>query len=385
MKKLLFIISIASMALLNGCTEKIEPAVSQTTTTDKDAAARVAAVIQKEYPSANNLSVSTIDDKKIYGCDFSHNGNSHEATVSATGQILSIYQTSQDIALTDAIKAYLEATYKGYKLEKASQGKDAAGKVSYKVTIEYNDQRITMIFDDKGAVVATFSEPKNNTGGDKNKIFATKLTDLPANVQSQLTGYEFIGAVVKINSDNSKKTYFVTAKKDGIFYELTFDSDGKLVKTDTVNPKKTEDKPLKENDLPQVIRDYIKINYKDWKYEQGVVVSKNLVIDSYTVLLSKDKKMTLLFFDANGKFIKAVETPVLALPKMEEKALAVGDIPAVIKTYLDKTYTGWVFGKGEVTLKDGVAEMYYVYITVGTDKYHVYFDKEGKFFAAKRG
>lgn len=385
MKKLLFILSIASMALLNACKEKIEPTVTSTTTTDKDAAARVSAVIQKEFPSANNLSVSTIDDKKVYGCDFSHNGNSHEATVSATGQILSVYQTSKDVTLPDAIKAYLDATYKGYKLQKASQGKDANGKTSYKVTIEYNDQRITMIFDEKGAVVATFSEPKNNTSGDKNKIFAAKLTDLPANVQSQLTGYEFIGAVVKINSDNSKKTYFVTAKKDGIFYELTFDNDGKLVKTDTINPKKIEDKPLKENDLPQVIKDYIKINYKDWKYEQGVVVSKNSVVDSYSIVISKEKKLTLLTFDKDGKFVNAVEIPTITLPKIEEKALAVGDIPAAIKTYLDTTYAGWTFTKGTVTLKGGVAELYYVYITVGTDKYHVYFDKDGKFFAAKRG
>ncbi|MDZ7899448.1 MAG: PepSY-like domain-containing protein [Arcicella sp.] len=385
MKKLLFILSIASVGLLNACTEKIEPAVTPTTTTDKDAAANVAAVIQKEFPSSSNISVSTIDDKKIYGCDFSHNGNSYEAAVSATGQILSVYQTSKDVTLPDAIKAYLDATYKGYKLQKASQGKDAAGKVSYKVTIEYNDQRITMIFDDKGTVMATFTEPKNNTSGDKNKVFAAKLTDLPANIQSQLAGYEFIGAIVKTNSDNSKKTYFVMAKKDGIFYELTFDNDGKLVKTDSINPKKIEDKPLNESDLPQIIKDYIKINYKDWKYEKGMVVSKNSVTDSYTVLLSKDKKFIVLFFDADGKFLKSVETPSITLPKIEDKALAVGDIPAAIKSYLDKTYAGWTFTKGSVTFKDGVAAAYYVYITVGTDKYHVYFDKDGKFFAAKKG
>jgi uncharacterized membrane protein YkoI len=384
MKKLLILLSIASMLLLNACNEQIEPAVNQNNTASADATARVSAVVKTQFPDASNLKVSTLDDK-FFGCDFSSKGDDHETVISKDGKILSSYNVSKDVTLPEAIKAYLDATYKGYVLKKASQGTDANGKVSYKVQIEHNDQRITMVFDATGTVLATFSESKNNTLGDKNKVFVAKLTDLPANVQSQLAGYEFIGAVVKTNSDNSKKTYFVTAKKDGIFYELTFDNDGKLVKTDTINTKKVEDKELKENDLPQVIQDYIKLNYKDWKYEKGVIISKNGVTDSYTIVMSKDKKLVLLTFDKDGKFVKAVETPTITLPKIEEKALAAGDIPAAIKTYLDKTYAGWTFTKGTITLKEGVAELYYVYITVGADKYHVYFDKDGKFFAAKRG
>ena len=387
MKKILFILSIASLGLLNACNEKIEPVTtSQTTTPSADVTAKVSAVINVQFSGATNLKISSLDDNKTYGCEFSHKGEDHETVVSKEGKILSDYTTSKNVTLPDPIKAYLEATYKGYKLEKALQGTDANGKVSYKVQIEYNDQRITIVFDDKNIAVGTFIEPKNNVGGDKNKVFVTKLADLPANIQSQLAGYEFIGAVVKVNSDNSKKTYFVTAKKDGIIYEFTYDNDGKLVKIESLDPnKKPENKELKESDLPQVIKDYIKINYKDWKFEKAAALYKNSAVDSYAVIVSKDKKLTLLTFDKDGKFLKAIETPTITLPKIEDKALAVGDIPAIIKTYLDKTYTGWTFTKGSVTLKDGVAELYYVYITVGTDKYHVYFDKDGKFFAAKRG
>jgi hypothetical protein len=243
-----------------------------------------------------------------------------------------------------------------------------------------------LVFDDKNVVVATFSEPKNNVGGDKNKVFVTKLADLPANIQSQLTGYEFIGAVVKTNSDNSKKTYFVTAKKDGIFYEFTYDNDGKLVKTDSIDPsKKPENKELKQSDLPQIIQDYIKINYKDWKFEKAAVLIKATITDSYSVILSKDKKLTLLTFDKDGKFVKVSEIPVIQLPKIEIKDLIVSDIPQTIKDYLTKTYTGWILTKGNVTLKDGLAEAYYINISVGTDKYQIFFDKEGKFLLAKRG
>ena len=387
MKKLLFILSMASMALLNACNEKIEPAVNaQPSTPATDVTAKVSAVIKTQFPDASNLKISSIDDNKVFGVEFSHKGDDHESVVSKDGKILCSYNVSKNVVLPDAIKTYLEATYKGHTLKKASQGTDANGKVSYKVQIEYNDQRITMIFDATGAVVGTFSEPKNNVGGDKNKIFITKLVDLPTNIQSQLTGYEFIGAVVKVNSDNSKKTYFVTAKKDGIIYEFTYDNEGKLVKTESFDPsKKPENKEVKQSDLPQVIQDYIKINYKDWKFEKAAILMKNGVIDSYSVVISKDKKLTLLTFDKDGKFLKAVEIPTITLPKIEEKSLALGDIPAAIKTYLDKTYSGWTFTKGSVTLKDGVAELYYVFITVGADKYHVYFDKDGKFFAAKRG
>jgi Putative beta-lactamase-inhibitor-like, PepSY-like len=387
MKKLLLILSIASLGLLNACTEKIDPATQPATSTvDATTSARISTSIKTEYPAASNLSISTIDDKKMYGVDFSVNGISHESCVSSTGQILSVYKTSDNTVLPDAIKAYLETTYKGYKLEKVAVGKDANGKASTKVMIEYNDQRITLVFDDKNVVVATFSEPKNNVGGDKNKVFVTKLADLPANIQSQLTGYEFIGAVVKVNSDNSKKTYFVTAKKDGIFYEFTYDNDGKLVKTDSIDPsKKPENKELKQSDLPQVIQDYIKTNYKDWKFEKAAVLMKATVIDSYSVILSKDKNLTLLTFDKDGKFVKATEIPVIQLPKIEVKDLIASDIPQTIKDYLTKTYTGWVFIKGNVTLKDGVAEAYYINISVGTDKYQIFFDKDGKFLLAKRG
>lgn len=387
MKKLLFIFSIATIGFLNACTEKLDTTITpQTSTTvDNATSARIATSIKTDFPSATNIIIVIIEDKKTYGCDFTVNGVSHECCCSGSGQILSVYKISDNIVLPDAIKAYLETTYKGYKLEKVAVGKDANGKASTKVMIEFNDQRITLVFDDKNVVVATFSESKNNVGGDKNKVFVGKLTDLPANIQSQLTGYEFIGAVVKTNSD-SKKTYFVTAKKDGIFYEFTYDNDGKLVKTDSIDPsKKPENKELKEADLPKVIQDYIKLTYKDWKFEKAAVLMKATVIDSYSVILSKDKKLTLLLFDKDGKFVKATEIPVIQLPKIEVNDLTVNAIPQTIKDYLTKTYTGWVFIKANITLKDGVAEAYYINISVGTDKYQIFFDKDGKFLLAKRG
>ena len=388
MKKLLIILSIATFGFMNACTEKLDTTITPqpSTTVDMATEARISSSIQTNYPSATNIIIVVIEDKKMYGADFTVNGIPHECCCSSSGQILSVYKSADNVALSDAIKAYLEANYKGYKLTKVAVGKDAVNKASTKVIIELNDQRITLVFDDKNVIIATFIEPKNNTGGDKNKVFVTILADLPVNIQSQLTGYEFIGAVVKINADNSKNIYFVTAKKDGIFYEFTYDSEGKLVKTESFDlSKKPENKEVKENDLPMVIQGYIKINYKDWKFEKAAILMKDKSIDSYSIILSKDKKIIVLTFDKDGKFTKATETTVIQLPKIETKVLIFNDIPQVIKDYLTKTYTGWIFVNGNITLKDSVAEAFYLNILVGTNKYQIIFDKEGKFLLAKRG
>ena len=388
MKKFLLILSIATVGFLNACTEKLDTTITPQTSTivDNTTAARISSSIQTNYPSATNIIIVVIEDKKTYSVDFTVNGIPHESCCSSSGQILSVYKSADNVTLSDAIKAYLEANYKGYKLTKVAVGKDAVNKASTKVIIELNDQRITLVFDDKNVIIATFIEPKNNTGGDKNKVFVTILADLPVNIQSQLTGYEFIGAVVKINADNSKNIYFVTAKKDGIFYEFTYDSEGKLVKTESFDlSKKPENKEVKENDLPMVIQGYIKINYKDWKYEKAAILMKDKSIDSYSIILSKDKKIIVLTFDKDGKFTKATETTVIQLPKIETKVLIFNDIPQVIKDYLTKTYTGWIFVNGNITLKDSVAEAFYLNILVGTNKYQIIFDKEGKFLLAKRG
>lgn len=388
MKKLLIILSIATLGFMNACTEKLDTTITPqpSTTVDMATEARISSSIQTNYPSATNIIIVVIEDKKMYGADFTVNGIPHECCCSSSGQILSVYKSADNVTLSDAIKAYLEANYKGYKLTKVAVGKDAVNKASTKVIIELNDQRITLVFDDKNVIIATFIEPKNNTGGDKNKVFVTILADLPVNIQSQLTGYEFIGAVVKINADNSKNIYFVTAKKDEIFYEFTYDSEGKLVKTESFDlSKKPENKEVKENDLPMVIQGYIKINYKDWKFEKAAILMKDKSIDSYSIILSKDKKIIVLTFDKDGKFTKATETTVIQLPKIETKVLIFNDIPQVIKDYLTKTYTGWIFVNGNITLKDSVAEAFYLNILVGTNKYQIIFDKEGKFLLAKRG
>lgn len=389
--KNLFVVacSLLFVSLLSSCKEELDTIQAQNQSQTNDAsAAKVSAVIKQDFPTAANIVVSTIDSSKVYGCDFSVNGVSHEATVSALGKILSTYTITDDstkVTLPEAIKTYLSTNYAGYKFEKIAVGKDATGAVSYKVLIEYNDQKITLLFDATGTLVATFTEPKGQKPAKTPKTYSVVLTDLPATIQSQLSGYDFVGAFVKTNSDGTK-TYFVSAKKSDVLYELTFDNNGVLTKTNEVKLKlpKLSDKYLSESDLPQAIKDYISSNYADWKFEKGVAIAKDSVISNYIVAISKSGKFTTLTFDGNGKFISVISQKTPDFPKFEDKSIVASDLPKVITDYLTKVYTGWTLTKGNANLKDGVIQSYLLYITVGTDKYYVYFDKDGQFVAAKR-
>ncbi len=388
MKKLIFIAySLIAVSVLMSCKEALEaeqqPMQGQA---DAPSIAKISAVIKQGYPTATDIVVVPIDSSKVYGCDFKVNGVAHEATVSANGVILSTYAVKDDAAKTplpEAIKAYLNTNYAGYTFEKIAVGNDATGAVSYKVLITYKEQSITLLFDATGTLIATFTESKGQEPSKTPKTYTVALADLPANIQRQLSGYSFVGAVIKVDADNTK-SYFVSIKKGNVFYELTFDNNGVLINANEVKLEpQVSDKYLTESDLPQVIKDYISSNYSGWKFEKGLAVSKDSIVSNYIVAISKNEKYTTLTFDSNGKIIH-VNAPSAALPKVEDKAITSNDLPKVITDYLNKVYAGWSLTKGSVNLKDGIVQSYLLYIAVGTNGYYVYFDKDGQFIAAKR-
>jgi|GEM_PF-6452342 len=274
MKKLLLICSIACLGLLNACNEsKIEPipanqskslkllSLSDTLglptdgatssspellPTDSATAMTIIYSVVKEYPDARSFYFSSIVDKKIIGLDtytkdirtkpiLTEYNNSAEAVASSSGKILSLFSYS-GTNLSNGIKTYLETTYPGNGIQQVSTGyaiqQLATGTTTrnlVKVVISLNNQKIMTVFDDRSSVVTTFKEPTNTIGGDKNKIYFAQLTDLPTSIQSQLTGNDFVEAIVKVNSNNSQKMYSVSVKKDGILRKLTFNNNGVLI------------------------------------------------------------------------------------------------------------------------------------------------------------
>jgi hypothetical protein len=109
---------------------------------------------------------------------------------------------------------------------------------------------------------------------------------------------------------------------------------------------------------------------------------QNGAVDSYYISLSSDKKLVFLTFDASGNLTKTVSGE-LKLPKFEDVKLTADVLPAIITSYLNTTYSGWSLDKAIAFKIDGVIESYYLHIVVGTSKYHLYFDKDGKFLVAK--
>jgi hypothetical protein len=395
MKKVFQALSLTAIVACYSCktTSDVIPQETSTVETGTLNSAKISAIITQEYPTASNIVVNTLEKNKVYGADFIYKSNNYSATIDNYGKIVSSYNSSTSVTLPEAITKILDEKYPGYKLLGASKGKDSSGGESYKVSLSHKEKMVTLIFDSKNAIIfqseATSTIVKTE---DKTKFYSVKLADLPATIQTQLTGYEFIFATVKSKNDGTEKTYYVSAKKDGLIYDFVFDNDGKLVSTKKMEPApKVTFEQLTDANTPAKVKEYIAANHKGWKMEKGYNTLKNGVLSSTYVVLSNDKNWAFLDFDAEGKLVKSnvqimKDKPKVDIPVVTNKALTTDALPKVISDYLTKTYAGWKLEKGNVTLKNNVADIYYVYITSGDGlKYHVYFDKDGKFFSAKRG
>ncbi len=376
-----------SAILLASC-EPEQIALDNTTNNSTVIPSAVRMAVSNNYPQAAQVNYSTLSQNTTYGVDLKVNGKSIELTISANGTVLSSFSLSDDttkVSLPANVTTYLNSNYAGYKLERVAVGKDKDGNTLYKVLIEWNDQKVTVVFDANGAFVAEFKEPKRNgqIKGKFRKFYNVTYDQLPATIQTQLTGYTFVRAAVNADS-TANKYYFVLAKKDSVFYEFSYDNAGKLLTTKTYAPeiRKIEDKNLKQSELPANIAAYLSANYASWKYEKGIEIIKNGVVDSYYISLSNNKKLVFLTFDASGNLTKTVSGE-LKLPKFEDVKISVDALPAAITTYLNTGYAGWTLDKAIAFKIDGVIESYYLHILVGSNKYHLYFDKDGKFLVAK--
>lgn len=387
MKKFLLFSALMSAILLASC-EPEQIAVDNNTNNSTVIPSAVRLAVSSNFPQAAQVNYTTLSTSTTYGVDLKVSGKSMELTISANGTVLSSFSLSDDttkVSLPANVTTYLNTNYAGYKLERVAAGKDKDGNTLYKVLIEWNDQKVTVVFDANGAFVAEFKEPKR-TGqikGKFRKFYSVSYDQLPATIQTQLTGYTFVRAAANADSTGNK-FYFVLAKKDSVFYEFSYDNAGKLLTTKTYAPavRKIEDKNLKQSELPANVAAYLSANYASWKYEKGIEIIKNGAVDSYYISLSSDKKLVFLTFDASGNLTKTVSGE-LKLPKFEDVKLTADVLPAIITSYLNTTYSGWSLDKAIAFKIDGVIESYYLHIVVGTSKYHLYFDKDGKFLVAK--
>jgi hypothetical protein len=259
--------------------------------------------------------------------------------------------------------------------------------VGYKVYLKSATQEATVIFDAKGAFVMEFVANLPTIAKAVTKTYPIDVKALPEVISKTLAGREFLKGIVVVDK-NSVKTYVIVLKQGTTYWDLTLDETGKVLKENkyTIEPKKYSSKVLAKTDLPKAITDYLDLNQKGWVLDKAVLDLINDVADTYTITVKivGTNVIWYLSFDKMGKIIKSSKIG-FSIPKVEEKAIVLADLPKAVKDYIDAHYKAWTMEKGVVTYVDTKVSAYTILIAEGGTKYIIYFDANGKFVGAKRG
>lgn len=383
MKKIALLLPLLAVIWLGACRQQ----EAQPANEFPDVPTAVVQAVRIAYPTATNLSFTELDKGNVWESDFSVQAVNHQATVNAKGSILEVYALGKGDALTGpqsvtlpaAAKAYIDKTYPGYKLVAIGDGQYNNQK-AYKVTLRSEKEEVTLIFDASGAVILEFKAAITPTPETPKTFPILKAEELPTAASNYLkeNSLVFAKGMATVDKDN-KKTYLVYATKGTTTYELTFDNDGKLIKSSssTPTPPATTTVELKSiSDLPAAAVAFL----AGYTFEKGSVTTKEGK-KTYSVAVNKDGKRYEMTFDGDGNVLTNKYTP-----RTEEKALTTSsDLPGSITEYLTKTYPGWTFMKGTVVITDTKPGSYTVVIKVGEALYYVYFNGEGKFESVKKG
>ena len=383
MKKISFLLTLLAVLWLGACRQQ----EAQPANEFPDVPAAVVQAVRMAYPTATGLSFTELDKGNVWESDFSVQAVDHQAKVSVKGSILEVYALgkadgvtgSQSVTLPAAAKAYIEKTYPGYKLVAAGEGQYNNQK-AYKVALRTEKEEVTLIFDANGTVILEFKAAITPTPETPKTFPILKTEELPAAASSYLreNSLVFAKGMATVDKD-SKKTYLVYATKGTTTYELTFDNDGKLIKSSSSTPMPTPTTvALKSiSELPTAAVAFL----TGYTFEKGTLTTSAEGKKTYSVAVSKDGKRYEMTFDGDGKVLTNIYTP-----RSEEKALtASSDLPGSITEYLTKTYPGWTFVKGTLVRTDTKPTGYTVVIKVGEVLYYVYFNGEGKFETVKKG
>lgn len=382
MKKISLFILLTTV-LLNACRQNDLAPTDAGVNAYKDVPTVVVRAVQDAYPAAVNLSFSEIEKGKIWNADFTNATVAHQATVNQKGEILQAYvvgDAAKAAGLPAVIDAYIQKNYAGYKLLAWGEGQQN-GQKAYKVTLRKETEEVTLIFDANGTVLLTYkaTAPTATTISDLKTYPITKAEELPAPIAAYLqsNGLTF-GKGMAIADKAGKKTYVIVATKGTTLFELTFDTDGKLLRSNSYTPPPAPVALKSVQELPAAAVSYL----QSYTFVNGIVYTDTNGQRTYTVNATKQGKQFVFAFDNEGKLIRSGEVP--KLPKIEQKALTANDLPPSITTYLNANYAGWVFTKGAITLTDGTVSNYLLVIKVGNDLYTVSFDGSGKFIGVRK-
>ena len=383
MKKISALVTLLAILWLGACRQQQD--VQPTAATEfPNVPTVVVQAVKSTYPTATNLSFLEIDKGNVWESDFDVQAVAHQATVNAKGNILESYALgnsdkyagAHSVTLPAAAKTYLEKTYPVHKMLEIGEGQHNNQK-AYKVLLRTDKEEVMLIFDAAGALILEFKMPLKPTP-EKPKTFPILKTDeLPAAASQYLkdNGLTFARGVASVGKDN-KKMYLVVANKGTTVYELVFDHDGKLLKSNSFTPPPAPVELKSVNDLPAAAIAFL----AGYRFEKGFISLKEGK-KFYVVIAHKDGKRYDITFDADGKVLSNKHTPM----PVEKAITAAAELPATITEYLNKNYVGWAFVKGSLVLIDSKPVGYSVVVKVGGTMYYLSFSGEGKFQMVRKG
>ncbi|WP_345241197.1 PepSY-like domain-containing protein [Nibrella saemangeumensis] len=202
------------------------------------------------------------------------------------------------------------------------------------------------------------------------------INDLPAAAAAYLNGYTLERGMAFTDREG-KKMYSVVVSKDGKRYDMSFDSEGKLLRSALIPPDPQVIRSAAE--LPEPIKAYL----KDYTFEKGMLFYDRDGKKYYEIAASKNGKVAFFVFDAEGKVVRSSESG--PNPNVDQKALTAEGLPAPILAHLNATYKGWTFMKGYVVLAEGKAQSYLVVVQVEKDLLYLTFNGEGTFENVRKG
>jgi hypothetical protein len=184
-------------------------------------------------------------------------------------------------ALPQAILTYISTNYPDNTIHEAEIEDNG------QYEIELNNG-IELIFDPQGNFLGIDDDGDDDFGDED-----IAPGDLPEKIRNFITTH-FTGATIEEAERESNGNYEVELSND---IELIFDADGNFLgRTDDDDDDDREDIAVSE--LPQVIRDYIAVNYSD----NSIIEAEREDDNTYEVTLNNGLE---LYFDADGKFLGA--------------------------------------------------------------------------------
>ncbi len=352
--------------------------------------------VQQSYPAAQSVSFTSLEKGRIWEANFTFSAARLSAFLKADGQFLETSRQATTIVLPEPASSYIKKMFPGATIEAIAEVISDGKVTGYKVAILDGATTRTLLFDPLGRIVLVTGE---SSSGSIPKAYSVAKADLPPSILDYLTtslGASYLFEKASVTLKGEQKSYTVVVRKEATILSLSFDGTGSFLRSEVFTtvtaPSKpstpassSSTQPLTANDLTVGIKAYLDKTYPGWAFTKGEVKS-----GLYYISIVVDSKASVVVFDGNSTFLKSADTGAATPSKSATPAtsstqpLTVNDLTAEMKAYLDKTYPGWTFAKGEAQLTNKVIVAYSIYIKVNLALYVVEFDKSGVFVTAKK-